>query len=208
MHRKSAYFLFIALLGVLVIGVVMLFSISAFAPVRESKGDVYFFVKRQGVWVVVGLVFCAIGALMDYHFWRKTWWIWFGLAVVLLACCFVPHIGINRNGARRWIGLAGFQFQPSELGRVAAVFFLAWWFSRYEKISGSWLYGFVYPLLILALLLGLIVREVDLGTTVLIGVTAFIVMFVAGTNPLFLGGTGFVGLGALLFVVTQMPQRM
>ena len=184
----------------------MLFSTSAFA--RDSKGDVYFFVKRQGIWIVGGLVFCAIGALMDYHFWQKTWWIWFGLAFVMLALCFIPHIGVLKNGSRRWIGVGSFQLQPSELGRVATVFFLAWWFSRYEKTSNHWLYGFIYPLLIVAPLVALIMREVDLGTTVLIGVTAFIVMFVAGTNPFLLGGISLVSFGGILSVAMLMPERM
>ena len=206
MHRKSAYFLFVAVLAVLVIGIVMLFSTSAFA--RDSKGDVYFFVKRQGIWIAGGLVFCAIGALMDYHFWQKTWWIWFGLAIVMLALCFMPHIGVSKNGSRRWIGLGPFQMQPSELARLAAVFFLAWWFSRHEKISGQWLYGFVYPLLIVLPLVALITREVDLGTTVLIGATAFIVMFVAGTNPFLLGGISLVSFGGILSIAMLMPERM
>jgi len=206
MHRKSAYFLFVAVLAVLVIGIVMLFSTSAFA--RDSKGDVYFFVKRQGIWIAGGLVFCVIGALMDYHFWQKTWSIWFGLAIVLLALCFVPHIGVLKNGSRRWIGLGPFQMQPSELGRLAAVFFLAWWFSRYEKISGQWLYGFVYPLLIMLPLVALITREVDLGTTALIGATAYIVMFVAGTNPFLLGGISLASFGGLLSIAMLMPERM
>ncbi len=206
MHRKSAYFLFVAVLAVLVIGIVMLFSTSAFA--RDSKGDVYFFVKRQGMWIAGGLVFCAIGALMDYHFWQKTWWIWFGLAIVMLTLCFVPHIGVLKNGSRRWIGHGHFQLQPSELGRLAVVFFLAWWFSRYEKASNHWLYGFIYPLLIVAPLVALIMREVDLGTTVLIGATAFIVMFVAGTNPFLLGGISLASFGGILSIAMLMPERM
>jgi len=85
MHRKSAYFLFLAVLGMLVIGIVMLFSTSAFA--RDSHGDVYFFMKRQAVWLGLGLVVCTAAALIDYHLWPKTWWIW-GTAVAV-ACSFV-----------------------------------------------------------------------------------------------------------------------
>src|SRR6476659_4458778 len=96
-HRKSAYFLFLAVLVVLVIGIVMLFSTSAFA--KDSKGDVYFFVKRQGVWVGIGLMACVAASLIDYHFWQKTWWIWFGLALFALTLCFVPHIRIYKNGS-------------------------------------------------------------------------------------------------------------
>ena len=126
MHRKSAYFLFLAVLGMLVIGIVMLFSTSAFA--RDSHDDVYFFVKRQAVWLGVGLVGCIFAALVDYHFWQRTWWIWFGLALIALAFCFVPHVGMRINGSRRWVGLARFTFQPSEIAKVAVVFFLAAWY--------------------------------------------------------------------------------
>ncbi len=206
MHRKSAHFLFLAVLAVLVIGIVMLFSASAFA--RDSKGDVYFFVKRQGLWLGVGFAVCTFGALMDYHFWQRTWWLWLGLAVVGLSLCFVPHIGLRLNGSRRWIGHGSWTVQPSEMGRLAAVFFLAWWFSRYEKLSGNWLYGFVLPLAILAPVLLLIMGEVDLGTTVLIGTTAFILMFVAGTNFFLIGGTAVGGAAAILLIASRIPERL
>jgi cell division protein FtsW len=206
MHRKSAYILFIAVLGVLVIGMVMLFSTSAFAP--GSKVDVYRFVKLQGVWLGAGLILCTIAALVDYHFWQRTWWIWFGLALVTLALCFVPHIGMRINGSRRWLGYGIMKMQPSEIGKMAAVFFLAYWFARYEKESGSWLRGFMLPLVILGPVVALILSEVDLGSTVLIGATAFIIMFVAGANPFILGGISVAGLGGVLFIATQIRNRM
>ncbi len=206
MHRKSAHFLFIAVLGVLVIGIVMLFSTSAFAP--GGKGDVYHFVNRQAIWLGLGLFACILAALVDYHFWQKTWWIWFGLALIALALCLVPHIGLRINGSRRWLGHGGLRMQPSEFGKIAAVFFLAYWFARYEKVSGSWLYGFVLPIAVVAPMLALILFEVDLGTTVLIGATTFIIMFVAGSNPFLLGGISLAGLGGILFIATQISQRM
>jgi cell division protein FtsW len=183
MHRKSAYILVLAVLVMLVIGIVMLFSTSAFA--RDSHGDVYFFVKKQAIWLGFGFVVCFVVACLDDHLWPHTWWIWFALAIVTLALCFVPHIGLRINGSRRWIGFGGTQFQPSELAKIAAVFFLAWWFSHYEKASGRILQGFVIPLAVVSVLIALIVTEVDLGTTTLIGMTAFAMMFIAGT-----GGAG------------------
>jgi cell division protein FtsW len=206
MHRKSAYFLFLAVLGMLVIGIVMLFSTSAFA--RDSHGDVYFFVKRQVVWLGVGLVVCTVAALVDYHFWQRTWWIWFGVALIALSLCFVPHFGMRINGSRRWVGLGPVTFQPSEIAKIAVVFFLAWWFARHEKGSGRILQGFVIPFAIVVTLLLLIVMEVDLGTTALIGATMFVVMFVAGTNPVLLGLLSLGGLAGILFVATHMSERM
>ncbi len=190
----------------LVIGIVMLFSTSAFA--HDSHGDVYFFIKRQAVWLGVGLVVCTVAALTDYHFWQRTWWLWFAVAFVALALCFVPHLGMRINGSRRWVGVGPFTFQPSEIAKVAAVFFLAWWFSKFEKESKGVLHGFVLPLVIVAILLSLIVTEVDLGTTALIGATAFVMMFVAGANPVMLGLLSVSGLSGILFVATHMSERM
>jgi cell division protein FtsW len=206
MHRKSAYFLFLAVLGMLVIGIVMLFSTSAFA--KDSHGDMYFFVKRQAVWLGVGLVVCTIAAVVDYHFWLRTWWIWLALALVALAFCFVPHVGMRINGSRRWVALGPATFQPSEIAKVAVIFFLAAWFATREKESSQFLRGFVIPFAIVCTTLTLIVTEVDLGTTALIGATMFVMMFVAGTHPALLGVLSLGGLGGILFVATQMSERM
>ena len=206
MHRKSAYILFLAVLGLLVVGIVMLFSTSAFA--RDSHGDVYFFIKRQAMWFGVGLVVCIFAALIDYHLWQRTWWLWFALALVLLALCYVPHIGMRLNGSRRWIGWGPITVQPSELAKVTVIFFLATWFSRYEKTDRKLLLGFILPLAIISLPAALVLGEVDLGTTALIGTTAFVVMFIAGASPLWLGAVSLSGLGALLIVATQISERM
>jgi cell division protein FtsW len=206
MHRKSAYLVFVAVLGLLVIGIIMLFSTSAFA--RESHGDVYAFVKRQGVWLVIGFTVCAVAAMVDYHFWQRTWWIWFGLALIALALCFVPQIGLRLNGSRRWIGIGHLSFQPSETAKLAVIFFLAYWFSRHEKNSGHPIHGFLVPLAIVLPLLALILAEVDLGTTALIAAVAFVIMFMAGTNPILLGGISIAGLGGILFLASRMSERM
>src|ERR1700731_4005966 len=197
MYRKSAYFLFVAVLGLLVIGIVMLFSTSAFA--KDSHGDPYFFLKHQSVWLGVGLAACITAALIDYHFWQRTWWIWIGIAAITLVFCYVPHIGMRINGSRRWIGFGPIAFQPSEIAKLAAVFFLAWWFARYEKTANHPLFGFAIPLAILSALLALILFEVDVGTTALIGATTFTIMFIAGTNPILLGLLAVTG-GSVIFV--------
>jgi len=205
-HRKSAYFLFLAVLGMLVIGIVMLFSTSAFA--KDSHGDMYFFVKRQAVWLGVGFVVCAVAAMIDYHFWLRTWWIWFALALVALAFCFVPHCGMRINGSRRWVSLGPATFQPSEIAKIVAVFFLAWWFARFESRTRNLIFSFVIPLVVTGLLVSLIITEVDLGTSALIGATTFVMMFVAGTNAILLGVFSASALGGFIFTATCMPERM
>jgi len=206
MHRKSAYILFLAVLGLLVIGIVMLFSTSAYA--RDSRGDVYFFIKRQALWIGVGLLLCGATALIDYHFWQRTWWIWFAIAAAALALCYAPHIGLRLNGSRRWVALGPVTFQPSEAAKLAAVIFLAAWFGRREEPDGNLWRGFVFPLAMVAVLVLLVLAEVDLGTAALLGMASLAVMFVAGVNPMWLGAVSFVSLGALLVVATQISERM
>lgn len=206
MRRKSAYILFLAVLALLVIGIVMLFSTSAYA--RDSHGDVYFFIKRQAIWIGIGLVACIFAALMNYQFWQKTWWLWFAVALAALALCYIPHIGMRINGSRRWVGYGPITFQPSELAKIATIIFLAAWFARREKPDGNVFSEFIIPLAIISVPAALVLGEVDLGTTALIGTTAFVVMFIAGTNPLWLGGLALAGLGGLLIVATQISERM
>ncbi|MDQ3116203.1 MAG: putative lipid II flippase FtsW [Verrucomicrobiota bacterium] len=205
MQRKSAYILFLAVLGLLAIGIVILFSTGAFA--RDSHNDVYYFLRRHSIWLGLGLVACTAAALIDYHFWQRTWWVWFGCSLVGLALCFLPPFRHKINGSWRWLEFQGLTCQPSEFAKLAAVFFLAFWFARYEKESSKILRGFVFPMGIVSLLLSLIITEVDLGTTVLIGATTFVVMFIAGTNLVLLGTLSLGGVAAILYVATHIAER-
>src|SRR5256884_9471620 len=131
MYRKSAYFLFVAVLGLLVIGIVMLFSTSAVA--KDSHGDPYFFLKHQSLWFGVGLAVCIAAALIDYHFWQRTWWIWLGVATITLVFCFIPHIGMRINGSRRGVGVGPTWFPTSGSSEGAAGFFFSGGVSRFWK---------------------------------------------------------------------------
>lgn len=207
MYRKSVYLLVLAVAAILVLGIVMLSSTGAFA--KDSHGDPLFFVKRQAMWLAVGLVVCVAAAIVDYHFWARTWWIWAGVSAVLLVLCFVPPIGMRINGSWRWVNLKILPpFQPSELGKLAAITFLAFWYSKYEKESRDLFKGFLIPLGAVGFLMGLIAMEVDLGTTALIGGTMLLMMFVAGTNLTYLGAMGCAGLAGIGLAIWKMPERL
>jgi len=205
MHRKSAYLLFLAVLALLALGIVILFSTGAFA--RDAHNDPYYFLRRHAIWLGIGMAACAVGALVDYHFWQRTWWAWFLLSLVGLTLCFLPPLRHRINGSWRWLEFHGLTCQPSEFAKIAAVFFLAFWFSRHEAQSKEFWRGFVFPIAIVGLLLGLIISEVDLGTTLLIGASSFVVMFVAGANPFFLGTLSLGGVGAILYLATRITER-
>lgn len=206
MHRKSVYVLVLAVAALLALGIVMLFSTSAFA--RDSHGDPSYFIKRQSMWLVVGMAACIVAAALDYHFWERTWWIWFAVSAVLLALCFVPHIGLKINGARRWVNLRVLTFQPSDFAKIAAIAFLAFWYSRHEKEARTFWKGFIFPMLIVGLLMVEIAREIDMGTTALIGGTMFVVMFVAGAGLRFIAPLAACGIGGTLYLGFHMKDRL
>ncbi len=205
MQRSSIYLLLISVVGLLALGVVMLFSTSAYA--QESHGDIYYFVKKDIFWLVIGVGVCVLGAMTDYHLWQRTWKIWFGASVILLVLCFVPHVGMKINGSHRWLNLHLLVFQPSEFGKIAAVFFVAWWFSREETDPRKILDGFIIPIGIVAIIMGLIAKEVDLGTAALIGATTLAICLVGGANWLIFAGLCGAGLTGLLGLAMLIPER-
>ena len=206
MHRKSVYFLVAAIAILVVIGCVMLSSTAAFA--QDSHGNPTLFIKRQFVWLGISFLAAVIAANLDYHFWQKTWPWWFGLSLVLLALCFVPGIGKEVGGSKRWLNLRVANFQPSELAKLATIAAIAWWYSRQEVEVRTLFRGFVIPGAIAVIPLTLIAPEVDMGCTALIGATTLAMMFLAGARLLFLAPVVAMGLGGGLWVATHMQQRL
>jgi cell division protein FtsW len=206
MHRKSVYLLVAAIAILVVVGSVMLWSTSAFA--RDYASDPTHFIKRQFIWLGIGLGACILSANLDYHLWQKSWRIWFCASLVLLALCFVPHIGKEVGGSKRWLNLGVAQFQPSEMAKLATIFALAWWYSRQEIDAESFWKGFILPGLVAAIPLCLIAPEVDMGCTALIGATTFGIMFVAGVRLTYLLPIVGGGLAGLFWVATHMQQRL
>lgn len=205
MQRSSIYILLLSVVGLIALGIVMLFSTSAFA--QDSHGDIYYFVKRQVFWLLIGTAACVTGALIDYHVWRKWWPYAFALSAILLILCFVPHVGMRINGASRWINLHAATFQPSEFAKIAVVFFLAWWFSRPETEPRKILQGFVIPIGVVMMLVVLIAAEVDLGTSALIGATTLTLCFIAGANGWLIIGLFGMGLAGLIGMAMMIPER-
>ena len=199
------FLLVIAVAALTTVGVVMLTSTGAYA--QDNKGDPTYYLTHQLTWLGIGVVLCVAAALIDYRWMEKRWWLFYAGAAVLLACCFIPGLGRRINGSRRWIGAAGQTLQPSEFAKLAVLVTLAWWFSRKELKPREFFRGFVYPLAIVLLIVGLIVPEVDLGTSTLILCTTMVVMFIAGTRIPYLGLSAIGGAGALALAIWLMPER-
>ena len=198
--------LLLAVGGLLAVGIVMLASTGEFA--EDAHGRPYFFLYHQLGWLAVGSVVCWCVSRVDYHIWIKNWrWIYIA-ALVLLVLCFIPPIGARINGSSRWIRLGIGTFQPSELAKFAAATMLAWWFSREERVEEQKLKGFVVPLGLVSALMLLIVLEVDVGSTALIGATTLVIMIVAGSPLKFILPVIGFGVSVIVGAILMMPERM
>lgn len=204
MYRKSLTALLVAVSFLTIVGFVMLISTCVFS----AHADGYREAKRQGVWLALGIGVCWWAACTDYRFWKKQVWLLFAGVCVLLALCFIPGVGMEINGERRWIGAGPFQVQPSELGKIAIVVFLAYWFSRYPDCGRNLLRGFAFPLGIVAVPLVLILFEVDIGTTAVLSATTFLILFIVGVNWKYLTGLAMTGVAAFIGMLSYAPDRM
>lgn len=162
--------------------------------------DKYYFVKQQLVWAFVGLVFFAISSKINYQFWRKIGTPIFFISVLFLIAVLIPGVGLKTLGARRWISLGFFVFQPSELIKFTLVLYFA-----KLSVNGKKIITYLIPLAIVA---GLIMLEPDLGTTIVVVSTGLIQMFIAGINIFAIIGASLAGgLASLLLIFTSEYRK-
>ncbi len=210
MSKWSAQILIAAVVFLLGVGVVMLVSTSVFG-IDAPSDDIYFDVKRQVVWLVLGGMVCVLMASIDYHLMQKMVWGVYCVCILLLILCYVPEVGRTINGESRWIGLGGFNLQPSELAKLTIVIVMAHWFSRYSSDGKYFWKGFIAPGLIAGLIVILVLFEVDMGTAAILSAVVFVLMFVAGTNWKYLMlslGLGVSSFAMMLFLRPDKMERM
>ncbi|MCQ2594653.1 MAG: putative lipid II flippase FtsW [Treponemataceae bacterium] len=169
---------FVLLLG---LGLVTLYSVSSGISLRP-KGDELFFIKRQLKFAVVGLVFMIGLTMVDLDKLRQ--YLPVIVLVTIVACLLtnVPGIGIEKNGAHRWIGFGGFELQPSEPAKIVIVMFLANIFAKkHEKIND--LMTSIIPALIMsAIFVMMIFMQNDFSTSIIVVCICIVMFFFAGIS--------------------------
>ncbi len=209
--RKSALFAFALVVAALVaLGLIVLSSASEANGIRLHK-DAYFFLKRQSIYLGVGIAVAVFTALFDYHRWRDIPGLaWFAYAVVTgLLLLVLPEFGGRMvNGSARWISLGPVNVQPSEFAKLAIVIVLAVWLDRAAWRVELFVKGLVVPCCLIAVYAGLVIREPDFGSVMVIGAAGGLVMFVAGTRMRYLVPTGLLGAAGAAAVMAFNANRV
>ena len=189
-------------LVLVVIGLVMLFSASYATAINEGLSSTHYFV-RQSMFAAVGIAAMLVISRLNYQIWRfLAFWV-LGGSLLLLVAVAIPGIGVEHNGAQRWIKV-GVEFQPSEFAKLGVVLTFAAMMSVYREKMHTFRYGvapFVAVLLVIAVLLYL---EPHMSATVIIFAVGAVMMFLGGTRlRWFVLGAA----GALLLGVVYMKTK-
>lgn len=204
--RKVRISIILILLMLLGIGIVMIYSSSSIYA-WSNRGDSLFYLKKHLIYLIVGFVFMFIAMALDHQIIKKSAKPLFFVSLLLLVLCLIPGISREAAGAKRWIRIGGFGFQPSELIKVTFIIYLADFISRRKKIINNFTYGLLPVLIALGAPALLILLQPDLGTTISLISISFIMLYCAGLNYSYFVLAGAISLPVLYFLVFNIAYR-
>lgn len=179
-----------------------------FSATQGMHSDPHFLLKRQLMWLSIALFAGTIAAFINWEAMRRfvplvAFGIMTGLVLVL-----IPAIGVEVNGARRWLDLGGgVRLQVSEFAKIGMVLVLAHYLGCYQREIQTFRWGFLLPFAGLGVVCFLIMLQPDFGTALLCGVVGGMLLFLAGTRWLYLIPSALLALSAFAVAVWQDPVR-
>lgn len=163
------------------LGLIMVFSASS-ATAYALHHDALYFLKRQALWLAVGLPAAALAYRCDYRVLRRMAPLALALTLLALTAVLIPHVGLRANGAQRWLGYGGFSLQPSEFAKLGVIVYLATALARKGERVRDLVGGLVPPALVVGACVMLVFKEPDIGTATVIAFIAATMFFCAGAR--------------------------
>ena len=198
--------IFYTTIALVLFGIVMVFSAS-YVQASFKHHDGYFFLKRDIIYAVLGFVGMMFMSNIDYTFWKKNSLPLCIFTVICLALVLTP-LGIEANGAKRWLGVGGATFQPSDIAKFVTIVITAKVIEkRYENIK-SLTKGVIPILIIPSIFFILIMLQPNMSTAGTLIIVVFIMLFVAGMNMKFVMTMLIAGIGLFGVLVIAEPYRL
>lgn len=196
-----------AVLALVSLGLVMVYSASAITA-QEKLGDSFYFLKRQLVATAMGLVAMATMMKVGYRRLARLAYPLLIVAIILLILVVIPGIGTSAGGARRWLRLPGFSLQPAEVAKFAWVVYLAYSLAKKREKVATFSVGFLPHVILSVVLVGLCMLQPDFGSSVLILTVLFVLLFAAGTRLSYLVGTILLAIPFGYHAIASTPWRL
>jgi len=204
----AAKILFITVYLLISIGIIMTYSASAIYA-QHVYGNSSYFLTRQVIFAVIGTFAMLLTAVIPITFWKKNARLVILLAILLMVLVFLPGVGRSAGGARRWIKLVVFNFQPVEFAKLAVCIYLADYLSRkHQYIRNGSLTIFFPPMLLVGSLCVLSLAQPDLGSCFIMFLIATLLFFIAGIRLRYVGTAVLFFLPVFYFLVVRVPYRM
>ncbi|MTI95031.1 MAG: stage V sporulation protein E [Firmicutes bacterium] len=209
MKRKGApdSLLILATFVLLAIGLVMVYSSSSVNSLY-LYGISYYYLRRQFIFVVLGLAAMFVCMNFNYWQWRRFVKLFFFINFILLGLVLIPGIGVARTDAQRWIDLGFMRFQPSDFTKFALVLFTANYLVVKREMIQQFRRGLLPVLLITGLNFGLIMLQPDLGTGLAIVGSIVVMLFGAGVNVWHLIGLAAAAIPGIVALIWIAPYRL
>jgi len=199
--------LFFAVAALLAVGIPMVLSTS-YLHAQERFSDGTYFFRKQLTAVGIGMTTLLLSALVPPAVYRRLAYPLLFLSLCALILVLIPGIGWSRGGARRWLPLGGFAFQPTEVAKVSLVLYLARSLEKKDEKIRTFSIGILPHLIVGGLFLGFIVLQPDLGTALILGLVLFLMLFIGGAKLSHLSLTGLVALPVAALFMVGADYRM
>jgi cell division protein FtsW len=205
--KKGApdYVLILTIASLLSLGIIMVFSSSAYAAMLE-EGDRFYYLKRQALWGLLGILVMVIVMNIDYF--RVKRFVGLFLIISLVLLLLVPIMGITKYGATRSLGFGGIAFQPTEFVKPVLVMFMAKALSHRQTYIHQLFRGLGPQLIVLVFVTALIMAQPDLGTAIAVAGTSFVMFIAAGARLAHLVPLGLAGLAGAAYMIVSEEYRL
>lgn len=189
------------------IGIVMVYSASS-ALALKKFGTSYYFLKKQSIFALLGIIVLVISCHVPYHFYRSLAYPLLFLAVVLLFAILISGFGYSAGGAKRWFRIAGFTFQPSEFARFVLIVYLAYSMNKKKNRIKEFKVGFLPHVLVLCMFTVLIMLQPDFGSAVIYCAITWIMLFVGGVRISYLLGSLILVTPVIYYLMVSADYRI
>jgi len=189
------------------IGIVMVYSASS-ALALKKFGSGYYFLKKQAIFALLGIVVLVTCRHFPYRFYRSLTYPFLVFSVILLAAIKLSGFGYSAGGSARWLRFGAFSFQPSEFVRFALVIYLAYSMDKKKDKLQDFYVGFMPHILVLGILSALILIQPDFGSVLILGAVTWIMLFVGGVRLLHLFSALMVILPILGYFMISAEYRI